>query len=123
MVATHLPGNLYGSFPKKAQDLFAVVAAIPRGKVASYGIAGQLAGMHARQVGYWLHKNPSGSAVPCHRVVRSNGELAGGYVFGGPDSQRKMLEKEGVSFKEVHGRSRVMSSAFVSAHELHQFLY
>ena len=34
-----------------------------------------------RALGNALHKNPFAPLVPCHRVVRANGEV-GGYAFG-----------------------------------------
>lgn len=111
--------DLYAKFPAKVHELYAVVAAVPKGKVVSYGVAGQLAGMHPRQVGYWLHKNPDGSHVPCHRVVRSTGELAGGYAFGGPGVQKSRLEGEGVQF----AGEKVQKFSFVTAAELSTLLF
>lgn len=111
--------DLYTQFPVKVRELYAVVAAVPRGKVVSYGVAGQLAGMHPRQVGYWLHKNPDGSHVPCHRVVRSTGELAGGYAFGGPGVQRSRLAAEGVVF----AGEKVAAQSFVTVAALSQLLF
>ncbi len=111
--------DLYTQFPAKVKELYAVVAAVPRGRVVSYGVAGQLAGMHARQVGYWLHKNPDSSRVPCHRVVRSSGELAGGYAFGGPGVQRSRLEAEGVSFVG----QKVRKTALIDPVRLSELLY
>lgn len=114
-----MPADLYAKFPAKVRELYAVVSAIPRGKVANYALVGQLCGMGARQVGYWLHKNPDGSHVPCHRVVQASGSLAGGYAFGGPGIQKQRLEEEGVQF----GGEKVSRSSFTTATELSQFLF
>ena len=59
----------------------------------------------ARYVGYALRANPEPGAdagcIPCHRVVFKDGGLCKGFVFGGPDEQRAMLEEEGVAFADA----------------------
>ncbi len=71
---------------------------IPSGKVATYAQIAAMSGHigAARAVGNALHVNPEPIVTPCHRVVNSAGRLAPGFAFGGPDMQRKLLEKEGV---------------------------
>lgn len=77
--------------------VYEVVRRIPLGKVATYGlIADILDTKDARRVGHALHANPDGSRTPCHRVVFSDGSLASGYAFGGPNEQRRKLELEGI---------------------------
>jgi len=83
----------------KTDLIFELVAEIERGKVTSYGVLARLAGTGARAVGRILHGNNDADRFPCHRVVRVDGSLAGGYAFGGRDTQRKLLEAEGVKFK------------------------
>jgi len=79
--------------------VYEVVQRIPPGKVATYGlIADILDTKDSRRVGHALHANPDGSRTPCHRVVFSDGRLAPGYAFGGPDEQQRRLELEGVTF-------------------------
>jgi len=51
-----------------------------------------------RHVGRYLHQNPDPDNIPCHRVVNAKGELAGAFAFGGAETQRKLLESEGVEF-------------------------
>jgi len=78
-----------------------VVAAIPKGKVTTYGQVAALAGKPgaARAVGMIMSQNKDTKAVPCHRVVGSNGALTG-YAYGdGTSTKKQMLEKEGVKFK------------------------
>ena len=74
---------------------------IPRGKVATYGqIALYLGNRNfARAVGNILHNNPDPEHIPCHRVVNAQGKLAQSYAFGGIETQRRLLESEGVVFK------------------------
>ena len=78
--------------------IYEAVKKIPKGKVATYADVAEMAGDRkmARAVGNALHKNPDPSTIPCHRVVNSNGELAGEYAFGGAWKQAQILESEGV---------------------------
>ena len=79
--------------------VYAAVCRIPKGKAASYGVVAAAVGnpLAARAVGNALHKNPFFGAVPCHRVVASDGSLAEAFVFGGVNVQKKMLKDEGVT--------------------------
>ena len=81
-----------------AKRIYEAVKKIPRGKVATYGQVAEMAGdkKMARAVGNALHKNPDPENIPCHRVVNSKGELAGGFAFGGVEVQAKLLRAEGV---------------------------
>ena len=47
-----------------------------------------------RAIGKIMNKNPHPSIVPCHRVVKSDGQL-GGYAYGS-DIKENMLSKEGL---------------------------
>lgn len=80
--------------------VYAVVAQIPAGKVATYGQVALLAGKPgaARVVGWAMAGAPPELNLPCHRVVAQTGQLAPEYAFGGKDAQRRMLEGEGVIF-------------------------
>lgn len=81
--------------------VYEVVRKIPAGKVATYKlIADILDTRDVRRVGHALHANPDGSITPCHRVVYSDGRLAPGYAFGGPNEQRRRLEFEGITFDD-----------------------
>ncbi|MDD5259718.1 MAG: MGMT family protein [bacterium] len=67
-------------FEKK---VYAACKTIPRGETRSYAwIAKKIGQPRAcRAVGNALHKNPFAPAVPCHRVIRSDGNL-GGFASG-----------------------------------------
>lgn len=79
------------------------VRKIPRGRVTTYGAIGKKLHMSPRTVGLTLHLNPDAELTPCHRVVDRTGRVAPGYAFGGPGIQKKLLEREGVKFKdELH---------------------
>lgn len=102
IVMVGLLANIY--YIMQESNLFKViletVSKIPKGKVATYGqIAGVVGTKDARKVGWALHTNEDPIKYPCHRVVKKNGSLAPGYVFGGPDEQKLILLSEGVVFK------------------------
>jgi methylated-DNA-protein-cysteine methyltransferase-like protein len=84
------------------QNVYEVVKQIPKGKVASYGQIARICGnaRMARQVGWALHVNPAQGEIPCHRVVNKSGCLAGAFAFGGPLSQKALLELEGVKVRD-----------------------
>ena len=88
--------KIMGFFAK----VYEAVKQIPSGKVATYGQIAKIVGepKKARIVGWALHSNPNNQDIPCHRVVNRKGELSGGYVFGGPEIQKQLLEKEGIEF-------------------------
>ena len=56
------------------EAIYAVVRAIPVGRVRSYGEVGAIAGATPRTVGWALSNVPEG--VPWHRVVAYNGYLS-----------------------------------------------
>lgn len=72
---------------------------IPRGKVSTYKrIAEKVGRPNAyRAVGNALHNNPLAPIVPCHRVVRSDGEFGG--EREGAEQRKRLLEKEGIPIK------------------------
>ncbi|MBQ7402087.1 MAG: MGMT family protein [Lentisphaeria bacterium] len=83
--------------------VYEFVKNIPQGKVATYGqIALHLGNRNfARVVGNILHSNPDPEHIPCYRVVNSQGQLSRSYAFGGIEAQRRLLESEGVVFKNA----------------------
>ena len=71
---------------------------IPRGWVSTYGRIArslQVPG-GARAVGRALSCNPFPIIIPCHRVIKSNGELGG--FGGGLKMKQTLLELEGIEF-------------------------
>lgn len=83
---------------KTFEQVYDLVALIPKGKVTTYGTISKLVNLDPRVVGYALHANKNPETIPCHRVINSKGKISSGYAFGGPGLQRKMLENEGVKF-------------------------
>lgn len=80
--------------------VYAAVRLIPRGSVATYGqIAAALGNRRlSRVVGYALHSNPEPGVIPCHRVVKRDGEVSSAFAFGGANRQMELLKAEGVGF-------------------------
>ena len=67
---------------------------IPVGNVTTYGDLAAAVGdpKASRAVGTAVGSNPVSYLIPCHRVIRSTGEI-GGYAWG-PDRKRAMLRYE-----------------------------
>ncbi len=85
--------------------VYAAVKQIPRGSVATYGQVAEALGNRrlARVVGYALHVNPEPGVIPCHRVVKRDGEVSSAFAFGGANRQVELLRGEGVEFiDETH---------------------
>ena len=76
-----------------------IVATIPRGKVTTYKELARAVGCPRayRAVANALAKNPHPIKIPCHRVVRSDGEI-GGYKLG-ILQKAKLLAAEGVEIR------------------------
>ena len=82
------------------QQVHALAARIPAGKIMTYGqIAQVLGGVYSpKLVGFAMNAAPEGAKLPCHRVVNRLGEMAPGFAFGGQERQRALLEAEGAPF-------------------------
>lgn len=76
-----------------------LIAAIPRGRVATYGGIAAMAGSPraARQVVRVLHSSSRKEGLPWHRVINREGRISLPDMRGG-DEQRERLEAEGVVF-------------------------
>ena len=83
--------------------VYEVVKLIPCGSVATYGqIAAAVGNRHlSRVVGYALHVNPQPFVIPCHRVVKRDGEVSSAFAFGGANRQVELLKAEGVEFLDA----------------------
>ncbi|MBA4822877.1 MGMT family protein [Pantoea ananatis] len=83
------------------QRIWQIVAAIPPGRVTTYGDVALLAGSPraARQVGGVLSRLPEGSTLPWHRVINRHGtiSLQGDRLF----RQRDALEAEGIEVSDA----------------------
>ena len=70
---------------------------VPSGKITTYKELARSVGLQngQRVIGQIMNKNPFPVIIPCHRVVKSTGEI-GGYAFG-ISIKKNMLVKEGIS--------------------------
>ncbi|MGC8496269.1 MAG: methylated-DNA--[protein]-cysteine S-methyltransferase [Candidatus Micrarchaeia archaeon] len=77
------------------KSVLLAVLHVPPGSVTTYkDIANAIRKPDAvRAVGSALSRNPLPIAVPCHRIIRSDGKL-GGYAFGGIKAKISLLNKE-----------------------------
>lgn len=66
------------------------------GKVTTYSALARILNTNPRIIGRILKENRKVIVVPCHRVVKSDGDI-GGYSLG-VNFKRKLLKLEGVKF-------------------------
>jgi methylated-DNA-protein-cysteine methyltransferase-like protein len=83
-----------------AQQVYDLVAQIPKGKVMTYGQLAALCGAAwaAWEVGQIANKGPAD--LPWQRVVNKQGGLARGWPNGGVDGHRAALEADGVQVND-----------------------
>jgi methylated-DNA-[protein]-cysteine S-methyltransferase len=83
------------SFNEKCYE---ILRKVPKGKVTTYKeIAKKLNSKAYRAVGNAMNKNPYAPEVPCHRVIKSDGEVGG--FESGTKNKIKMLKRENIEIK------------------------
>ncbi|MGB1465032.1 MAG: MGMT family protein [Alcanivorax nanhaiticus] len=97
--------------PEFRDAVYQIVAAIPAGKVSSYGAVARQAGFprHARFVGRLMSQLPDGSRLPWHRVLRGDGRIALAGTPSGEIQIQRLLDEQ----VPVMG-DRVPKSCFVT---------
>jgi len=81
------------------QQVYAAVARIPSGQLATYGQIAELIGAYgaARQVGWALRRLPLPSEIPWQRVVNAKGQISFSPSREGSDwIQAELLRAEGI---------------------------
>ena len=81
-------------------EIYEVVARIPRRRVATYGQIAALAGIpgQPRRIGYALSALSGDTGIPWHRVINAKGMISS-RTRSGPDKvQRSLLKQEGIIF-------------------------
>lgn len=80
------------------EEIWQWVAAVPAGRVATYGQIARLAGHpnHARYVGTTLRQLPAGSRLPWHRILNGQGRISFPQGSAAWECQKDRLEAEGV---------------------------
>lgn len=101
--------------------IYAAIAAIPAGWVASYGQIAARAGLagRARLVGTALRETPDGMELPWHRVLHADGTIALPHGSRGFREQCRRLRGEGVEVRN----GRVPMRAFGLHHDLDRALW
>ncbi len=77
--------------------VWARLAAIPAGRVETYGAIARKLKSGARAVGAACGANPIPVLIPCHRVLGAGGGMGGYSGEGGVATKRWLLEHEGVT--------------------------
>ena len=79
-----------------AEKIYKKLLQVPYGKITTYGELSRSIGLKNGQriVGQIMKKNPFPVIIPCHRVVKSNGDL-GGFATD-INVKIKRLQEEGV---------------------------
>jgi len=105
----------------RATRIIDAVAAIPRGRVASYGAIAARAGYpgRARLIGRVLGDAPHRLDLPWHRVLRADGRIGIPAGTQGFREQCRRLKAEGVTVKD----GRVPMSAFGLDHDLDRAIW
>ena len=81
------------------ERIYALVAQIPAGKVATYGQLARIEGRcTARMVGYAMAALPEGRGLPWHRVVNGRGSVSERRGGGGTSEQEALLRADGLLF-------------------------
>lgn len=85
---------------RRYERIYVVVAAIPPGRVATYGQVAELAGLpgRARLVGRALGELPERHPAPWYRVVGAGGRISARGDGSSEEEQQLLLEDEGVEF-------------------------
>lgn len=106
---------------KHLERIWKIVAAIPRGQVASYGEVARRAGLprRARLVGHALKAAPASLKLPWHRVLNAKGMISLPAGSRGHRRQRVLLEDEGHRFR----RGRIDLEAAGGAPDLDELLW
>ncbi len=80
------------------ESCYKILRKVPKGKVTTYKeIAHALRSKAYRAVGNAMNKNPYSPEVPCHRVIKSSGEVGG--FASGVKKKIRLLKKEGIEIK------------------------
>ena len=84
---------------KLEERVYKKLLEVPPGMVTTYGELAKAVGLKngQRAIGRIMNKNPYPVIVPCHRVIKSNGQI-GGYAWG-EKIKTNMLSKEGMKIK------------------------
>jgi methylated-DNA-[protein]-cysteine S-methyltransferase len=82
-----------------AKRTYTLLKTVPAGRVTTYKALADALGTRAyRAIGQFMKHNPYAPAVPCHRVVSSDGTIGG--FNGGITKKIRMLRMEGIKISK-----------------------
>lgn len=86
----NLPGTAF------QHDVWRALLKIPYGETRTYAQVAKMAGHPnaVRAVANAIGKNPLPPIIPCHRVIRSDGNIGGYSAKGGIKEKIRLLKKE-----------------------------
>ncbi|MHA2400283.1 MAG: methylated-DNA--[protein]-cysteine S-methyltransferase [Promethearchaeota archaeon] len=87
--------NLNNKFPTKfSQKVYSSLLSVKYGELTNYSEIGEKIGSKAyRAIGNVLRGNPLPLIIPCHRVIKKNGEI-GGFMGISEKSWQQTLKKK-----------------------------
>ncbi|MBJ7603223.1 MAG: methylated-DNA--[protein]-cysteine S-methyltransferase [Candidatus Dormibacteraeota bacterium] len=125
LLATRGQGLSYdfGQLTEFEQAVLRKTLEIPRGEVRSYGWVAREIGRPGavRAVGTALRHNPIPLLIPCHRVVRGDGDL-GNYAGGHPELKKDILTLEGLDLGWLEDLAR-RRKRFLGSRTTHVFCH
>jgi methylated-DNA-[protein]-cysteine S-methyltransferase len=81
-------------------EVYRKLLKVKKGKITTYGDLAKAVGLKngQRTIGMIMKNNPFPIIIPCHRVVKFNGEI-GGYAYG-KKIKSNILSKEGITIRD-----------------------
>lgn len=94
-------GDMNDTRTEFSRRVIKLIRAIPKGKVATYGLIARQAGnpRGSRSVGWLLHSSTQKYDLPWQRVIKSDGSLSFPAHSPNFQMQKSYLEAEGIIFK------------------------
>jgi methylated-DNA-[protein]-cysteine S-methyltransferase len=83
----------------KRDDVYSLLCEVPKGKVTTYAELARAACTHPRAVAVFMKTNKHPDAIPCFRVVNSDGSVGGYSGTGGVKRKISLLEENGIAAK------------------------
>ena len=94
--------DMKDKFPTEfSQSVINKLANLNRGEVTTYSEIGNMIGSKAyRAIGNALRKNPLPLVIPCHRVIKNNGEI-GGFMGESDKSWQQNLKRNLLEIEKI----------------------
>ncbi len=79
------------------EEIYKKLSEVPKGKVTTYkSLAKAIKSNAVRAVGTAMKNNQYAPIIPCHRVIKSNGEIGNYSGEGGINKKVQLLKSEGI---------------------------